>query len=79
MVLCCSVARAEDAPANSKAKPKSVIPQEKDRGRHEQFLKDKAAQAKKGPIQVVFIGDSITDGWRGPRPHDVAEGVRRQV
>ena len=45
--------------------PASVMPQEKDRGRHEQFLKDKAALLKKGPIQVVFIGDSITDGWRG--------------
>jgi len=45
--------------------PGSIIPQEKDRGRHEQFLKDKAELLKKGPIQVVFIGDSITDGWRG--------------
>ncbi len=45
--------------------PRSIIPQEKDRGRHEQFLKDKADLLKKGPIQVVFIGDSITDGWRG--------------
>ncbi len=45
--------------------PRSIMPQEKDRGRHEQFLKDKAELLKKGPIQVVFIGDSITDGWRG--------------
>jgi lysophospholipase L1-like esterase len=58
-----SIVRAEDKPARNK--PESVIPQEKDRGRHEQFLKDKEEQSKKGPIQVVFIGDSITDGWRG--------------
>src|SRR5450432_176770 len=32
--------------------------------RHEGFLKDKTELLKKGPIQVVFIGDSITDGWR---------------
>ena len=35
------------------------------RNRHEQFLKDKADLLKKGPIQVVFIGDTITDGRRG--------------
>ncbi len=45
--------------------PASVTAKEKDRRRHEQFLKDKAELLKKGPIQVVFIGDSITDGWRG--------------
>ncbi len=44
--------------------PSSVMAKEKDRPRHEQFLKDKAALLQKGPIDVVFIGDSITDGWR---------------
>ena len=33
--------------------------------RHEGFLTDKTEQLKKGPIHLVFIGDSITDGWRG--------------
>jgi lysophospholipase L1-like esterase len=33
--------------------------------RHEGFLKDKEALQQKGPIEIVFIGDSITDGWRG--------------
>jgi beta-glucosidase len=32
--------------------------------RHEGFLKDKEEALKKGPIQFVLIGDSITDGWR---------------
>jgi len=63
MTVCTRFVRA-DEPKDEK-KPASVIPSEKDRGRHEQFLKDKEAQLKKGPIQVVFIGDSITDGWRG--------------
>ena len=58
---------AADAPpaADAPKQPASVTPAEKDRGRHEQFLKDKEELLKKGPIQVVFIGDSITDGWRG--------------
>lgn len=61
--FCANFVRA-DEPKEEK-KPASVIPSEKDRGRHEQFLKDKEELLKKGPIQVVFIGDSITDGWRG--------------
>ena len=40
------------------------IPQKKDEKRHEQFLRDKVELLKDGPIQVVFVGDSITDGWR---------------
>src|SRR5690349_14617001 len=55
--------RAEDVKAEKK--PASCIPAEKDKNRHEQFMKDKEAQLKAGPIQVVFDGDSITDGWRG--------------
>src|SRR5215212_7930049 len=31
--------------------------------RHENFLKDLAA--KNGKVGVLFVGDSITDGWRG--------------
>ncbi len=56
--------RADDAPATEK-KPASCTPAIKDRNRHEQFLKDKEELLKKGPIQVIFVGDSITDGWRG--------------
>ena len=46
-------------------KPRSCTPQEKDPKRHEGFLKDKERLQEKGPIELVFIGDSITDGWRG--------------
>lgn len=41
--------------------------------RHEGFLKDKEELLKKGPIQLVFIGDSITDGWRGAKGKEVFE------
>jgi lysophospholipase L1-like esterase len=39
----------------------AVKPSKKDESRHEGFLKI----AKKGDIDVVFYGDSITDGWNG--------------
>ena len=35
--------------------------------RHEGFMKDKEELLKKGPIELVFLGDSITDGWRGAK------------
>jgi lysophospholipase L1-like esterase len=41
--------------------PSPTIPVEKDRNRHEEFLK----VAKAGGIDLLFLGDSITDGWRG--------------
>ena len=61
--LPCGFLRADEAPGEKK--PASCIPAEKDRNRHEGFLKDKEKLLAKGPIQLVFIGDSITDGWRG--------------
>ena len=42
-------------------KPATVTPAIKDRGRHDSFLAD----IKKDSNDLVFIGDSITDGWRG--------------
>ena len=38
-----------------------VVPAPKDVNRHEGFLEI----AKKGNVDVLFLGDSITDGWRG--------------
>lgn len=40
--------------------PRTTIPVEKDRNRHDEFL----AVAKAGGVDLLFIGDSITDGWR---------------
>jgi lysophospholipase L1-like esterase len=51
-------ARADDKPEK---KNTAVIPAVKDENRHKGFLEI----AKKGKIDVVFLGDSITDGWRG--------------
>lgn len=63
LCICIPAARADDAKAE--AKPKSCMPAIKDPGRHDGFMKDREALEKKGPIQLVFEGDSITDGWRG--------------
>ncbi|MEI6231417.1 MAG: GDSL-type esterase/lipase family protein [Planctomycetota bacterium] len=41
--------------------PPAVSPAIKDRPRHDGFMND----IKKGNNDLVFIGDSITDGWRG--------------
>lgn len=60
--------RAQEKAASDSAaggKPVTCIPKQKDPKRHEQFMKDKEAALKNGPIQLVFIGDSITDAWRG--------------
>lgn len=59
-------ARAQDAAKGSAGgKPVTCVPEEKDPQRHAQFMKDKEAALKKGPIRLVWIGDSITDAWRG--------------
>jgi lysophospholipase L1-like esterase len=41
------------------------IPAVKNPERHEGFMKDKEELKKAGEINLVFLGDSITDGWRG--------------
>ena len=61
LLLAGTTARAADKKENSAVKP-SI----KDENRHKGFV----AIAKKGNIDVVFFGDSITDGWRG-RGQDV--------
>jgi N-acetylglucosamine-6-sulfatase len=41
--------------------PATIVPAEKDRPRHDGFVQ--IAQA--GGVDLLFLGDSITDGWRG--------------
>lgn len=66
VALTVSVARAQEKKAaDAGGKPTTCTPAIKNPERHEQFMKDKEAALKKGPIQLVFIGDSITDAWRG--------------
>src|SRR2546426_11969937 len=51
------------APMLAQDAPKTTIPAKKDPTRHQAFLED--IQKKQGMIDTVFLGDSITDGWRG--------------
>ena len=70
-----SVLRADDKEkpeaeqaASVGVKPATCIPKPRDPNwvkRHEQFIKDKDEALAKGPVQLVFVGDSITDAWRG--------------
>jgi lysophospholipase L1-like esterase len=46
--------------AETKRENTAIKPARKDPKRHEGFV----ALAKKGNIDVLFLGDSITDGWR---------------
>lgn len=76
LIFAAPLVRAEDAPKTVEERlhalekrvwdlehppPATVTPAIKDRGRHDGFLLD----IKKGNNDLVFIGDSITDGWRG--------------
>ena len=67
-------ARAEAPPATRRPPVKEAADQPAVKGnaddpnngflkRHEGFLKD--LKAKNGKVGVLFVGDSITDGWRG--------------
>lgn len=51
----------EDQKPNPATKPVSRMGQKFWAARHEKFLN----QTKKGDIDVVFLGDSITQGWEG--------------
>ena len=57
--------QAKDEPTVPSVKGSATDPKNAFVKRHEGFLKDKERLLAKGPIQMVFIGDSITDGWRG--------------
>ena len=48
-------------PAKPRTADDAVTPAIKDPKRHEQFL----ARIQQGPVGLLFLGDSITDGWRG--------------
>lgn len=52
-----SLLQAQEKKENTATKP---VP--KDKKRHEGFVE----LARKGGIDVLFLGDSITGGWRGP-------------
>jgi lysophospholipase L1-like esterase len=49
------------APAQPRTADDAVTPAIKNPERHKQFM----ARIKEGPVGLLFLGDSITDGWRG--------------
>ncbi|HEY2588040.1 MAG TPA: DUF3500 domain-containing protein [Tepidisphaeraceae bacterium] len=51
-------------PAHGHDLPRSCTPEVKNPERHVAFMKDREALEKQGPIELIFEGDSITDGWR---------------
>jgi lysophospholipase L1-like esterase len=64
-------ARAEDKKESTAVKP---VARDKDKGwvmKHESFL----SQAKKGGIDLLFLGDSITDAWGGEGHNAKANGA----
>src|SRR5262245_2667576 len=64
MFLCATLAAAFIVPLYAEDKPNTaVVPSEKNPERHKRFLED--VKKMDGKIDVVFLGDSITDGWRG--------------
>src|SRR3954462_10635810 len=88
LVPCALTARAQDKAA-APARPATQAPKAKEPAdvgavkgnandpnngflkRHEGFLKD--LEAKHGKVGVLFVGDSITDGWRGRNGKEVFE------
>jgi lysophospholipase L1-like esterase len=52
---------AEDQPPGPAAKPIERLKQPFWKKRHETFLE----RTKKGDVDVIFLGDSITQGWEG--------------
>jgi lysophospholipase L1-like esterase len=69
VILQASAAKAQDAgKANTAVKP--APRDDKWKERHDKFV----AMAKKGHIDVLFLGDSITDGWGGENHNAKAAG-----
>lgn len=75
VVTAASLAQETKPPATAPTTQanRGVVPAEKDRNRHENFMVRKERLMKEGSTQLVFIGDSITDGWRNGDQRDIYE------
>lgn len=62
--------QADGAPA---ALHRGRVPVEKDLGRHLDFLARKERLIRTGGTELVFVGDSITDWWRGDPQREIFE------
>ena len=83
LLLCLSfLAFSPVVVGQDKKQPASVTPAPKsnpdkpdvERGflkRHEGFLQDKAEALKNGPVDLLFVGDSITDAWRRGKQNEL--------
>ncbi len=70
-------AESPKAPAKKEAADVGAIKMGTDQGkgflgRHEGFLKD--LKAHNGKVGILFVGDSITDGWRKPLDPNTGKG-----
>jgi lysophospholipase L1-like esterase len=59
--------------AQDQASQRGRVPVEKDLGRHTAFLERKDRLIKTGGTDLVFVGDSITDGWRSDPQREIFE------
>jgi lysophospholipase L1-like esterase len=59
LVAVCSLVLLTSGTAGEKGKNPATTPMNRDIDRHKQFLEI----AKKGDVDVLFLGDSITQGW----------------
>ncbi len=57
----CALALLTSARAEDKKENTAIKPAMKDKGRHDKFVEI----AKRGGVDVLFLGDSITDAWGG--------------
>jgi beta-glucosidase len=65
--------RAQSSAAVAGEESPGCVPAEKDPNRHANFMKQKERLLKRGPIELVFLGDSITDFWRRDDQRDIFE------
>lgn len=66
VIVCAALCIVGVLPVCGEDKPNpAVVPAVKNPERHEAFLAD--IKKMEGKIDVVFLGDSITDGWRGQK------------
>lgn len=68
-----TIARASDIMSLPPLPHRASLPTEKNIDRHEQFMTRKEHLIKTGGTQLVFIGDSITDAWRGDPQREIFE------
>lgn len=61
--LAAALLALDSPPASPSTQPSTVVPEERMRERHDLYARNKAEQLAKGPVELVLLGDSITDAW----------------